>query len=104
MSSMPAGKNRSNNDLKSIPGVGKNIEQHLRGIGIETVEDLKGKDPEELYRQDCLRKGFQEDRCLLYVFRLAVYYAEHDSHEPEKLKWWYWKDSVLDKRTGKTEE
>ena len=37
-------------------------------------------------------KGFQEDRCALYVWRLAVYYAEHETHEPEKLKWWYWKD------------
>ena len=79
-------------DLKLIPGVGKNIEQHLRHIGIETVEDLRGKDPEELYVKDCLYKGFQEDRCILYVFRLAVYFAEHEAHDPEKLKWWYWKD------------
>lgn len=87
-------KKRDNNDLKTIPGVGKNIEQHLRHIGIETIEDLKGKDPEELYIKDCLFKGFQEDRCILYVFRLAVYYAEHETHEPEKLKWWYWKDKA----------
>ncbi len=80
------------NDLKTIPGIGENIAGHLRRIGIETVEDLKGKDPEELYAKDCLAKGFQEDRCILYVFRLAVYYAEHEIREPEKLKWWYWKD------------
>ena len=30
-------------------------------------------------------KGFQEDRCALYVWRSAVYYAEHESREPEKL-------------------
>ena len=66
-------------DLRRIPGVGKNIEQDL---------------PEELYRLDCLYKGFQEDRCQLYVFRLAVYYAEQTVHEPEKLKWWYWKDKT----------
>ena len=29
---------------------------------------------------------------MLYVFRCAVYFAEHEQHEPEKLKWWYWKD------------
>lgn len=82
----------NNSNLKNIPGIGKNIERHLNNIGIETVEDLRGKDPEELYLKDCLFKGFQEDRCILYVFRLAVYYAEHETHEPEKLKWWYWKD------------
>ena len=36
--------------------------------------------------------GFQDDKCVLYVFRCAVYFAEHEQHEPEKLKWWYWKD------------
>ncbi len=87
-----ASTKRNKNDLKVIPGIGENIEKHLRNIGIETVEDLKGKDPEELYLKDCMFKGFQEDRCILYVFRLAVYYAENEKHEPEKLKWWYWKD------------
>lgn len=87
-----AGRKRNGSDLKTIPGIGKNIEQHLHNIGIETVEDLRGKDPEELYLKDCMFKGFQEDRCILYVYRLAVYYAEHESSEPEKLKWWYWKD------------
>ncbi len=87
-----ASTKRNKSDLKIIPGIGENIEKHLRNIGIETVEDLKGKDPEELYLKDCMFKGFQEDRCILYVFRLAVYYAENEKHEPEKLKWWYWKD------------
>lgn len=85
-------KEDKDNDLKHIPGVGANMEQHLRNIGIQRIDDLVGKDPEELYRMDCLEKGFQEDRCVLYVFRCAVYFAEHQQHEPKKLKWWYWKD------------
>ena len=64
-------------DLRKIPGVGENIEQDLLNLGIRTVADLKGKDPDELYKQDCLYKGFQEDKCQLYVFRMAVYFAEH---------------------------
>lgn len=79
-------------DLKTIPGVGKSIEQHFFTIGIHTVADLRGADPEELYLKDCAAQGCKTDRCLLYVFRLAVYYANNDIHEPEKLKWWYWKD------------
>lgn len=79
-------------ELRNIPGIGKNIEQDLAHIGINSISDLKGKDPEDLYKRDCLYKGFQEDRCQLYVFRLAVYYANNERHEPEKLKWWYWKD------------
>ena len=64
-------------ELRQIPGVGKNIEEDLNNIGIWKIRDLIGKYPEELYRLDCLYKGFSEDRCQLYVFRLAVYYAEN---------------------------
>ncbi len=85
-------------DLRKIPGVGKHIERDLQNIGIRQVSDLKGKDPEELYRQDCLAKGFVEDRCQLYVFRLAVYFAEHETHDAQKLKWWYWKDKTYPQR------
>jgi hypothetical protein len=49
-------------------------------------------------RLDCMKKGFQDDRCVLYVFRCAVYFAEHEQHEPEKLKWWYWKDKDYPER------
>ena len=79
-------------DLQRIPGIGANMEQHLNNIGIRCVADLKGRDPEELYHLDCLKKGFQDDKCVLYVFRCAVYYAEHEQPDPKKLKWWYWKD------------
>lgn len=82
----------SKNDLKNIPGVGKNMEQHFFNIGIFTIDDLIGKNPEELFLKDCSVKGFQDDRCVLYVFRLAVYYANNSVRDPEKLKWWNWKD------------
>ena len=71
-------KNRTS-DLKKIPGVGANMEQHLRNIGIHHISDLRGKDPEELYRLDCVKKGFQDDRCVLYVFRCAVYFQNMSS-------------------------
>jgi len=84
-------------DLTTIPYVGKNTKEDLLLLGITCVEDLVGKDPEELFFLDCLRKKRQEDRCQLYVFRMAVYYAEHENREEEKLKWWYWKDKVYQK-------
>lgn len=85
-------------DLQKIPGIGANMEKHLHNIGIMCVADLVGKNPEELYHLNCLKKGYQDDRCVLYVFRCAVYYAEHEEHEPEKLKWWYWKDKEYPER------
>lgn len=86
-------------DLRTIPYIGKNTKQDLQKIGITCVEDLKGKDPEKLYLQDCNIKGYQEDRCQLYVFRMAVYYADHDVWDDEKLKWWYWKDQEYHKES-----
>jgi len=79
-------------DLIKIPGVGPDMEQHLIDIGIKSIEDLKGKNAEELFEKSCQHAGCRIDRCVLYVYRLAVYYAENEVHEKQKLKWWNWKD------------
>lgn len=80
-------------DLKTIPGVGKNMAGHLEALGITCVEDLAGRDPEELYLQDCARFPAETlDRCCLYVYRLAVAWAEGRVKDPEKMKWWNWTD------------
>ncbi len=86
-------KNSQNtNELQIIPGVGKSIAEDLRNIGIQTVADLKGKDPEKLYAMSNHFEGAVQDRCLLYVYREAVYFSENKNPDPEKLKWWNWKD------------
>ena len=61
-------------------------------IGSKRISDLKGKNPEALYSQTCVKDGIQVDRCALYVCRSSVYFAETENPDPEKLKWWYWKD------------
>ena len=87
-------KEQSIKELCIIPGVGKSIANDLWNIGIRTVADLEGKDPEFLYDLSNNYAGIVQDRCLLYVFRCAVYFADtpSDDHEAEKLKWWKWKD------------
>lgn len=79
-------------DLTEIPYVGKSIAGDFRRIGINKISDLAGKDPEKLYRKICAAQGCQVDRCVLYVCRSSVYFAETDNPTPEKLKWWHWKD------------
>ncbi|KKU81510.1 MAG: hypothetical protein UY07_C0016G0009 [Parcubacteria group bacterium GW2011_GWA1_47_8] len=79
-------------NLQTIPGVGKAVAEDLWNIGINSVADLKGKDPQKLYDASNRFEGMIQDRCLLYVFRCAVYYASHRIHDSEKLKWWNWKD------------
>lgn len=82
-------------ELMIIPGVGKSISKDLYSIGIKSISDLKGKDPQKLYVKSNKYAGVVQDRCLLYVFRCAVYFAETESKKlkPEKLKWWNWKDN-----------
>ena len=87
--------------LTVIPGVGKSIAGDLWKIGIKKVPDLCGKDPEVLFDRSNLLAGTVQDRCLLYVFRCAVYYAEtaEQDRDSEKLKWWNWKDAKLQHRS-----
>ena len=79
-------------ELQQIPGVGKSIAEDLWKLNIRSIRDLKNRDPERLYFKHCAQKGLLVDRCVLYVFRCAVYYASTKRHKPELLKWWNWKD------------
>jgi Pathogenicity locus len=86
------GKQSVLREFRQIPGVGKRIAEDLWNLGLRSVSDLKNQDPEDLYLRLCALQGTHIDRCMLYVFRCAVYYASNDSHDPELLKWWNWKD------------
>lgn len=81
-------------ELQKIPGIGKTGEQDLIKLGYPTIKSLRGADPEEMYTRECIEKGVQVDRCVLYVYRCAVYYANTPEQERDakKLKWWNWKD------------
>jgi hypothetical protein len=78
--------------LQAIPGVGPSIARDLRELGIRRVADLKGRDPERMYRRLITLRRAHQDRCLLYVFRCAVYYASTPRPRRELLDWWRWKD------------
>ena len=79
-------------DLQRIPGIGPSMAADLLSLGIDSVAALRGQDPEQLYQRLCQQVGRPVDRCVLYVFRCAVYFAENTVHDPELLKWWHWKD------------
>jgi hypothetical protein len=83
--------------LRVIPGIGPSLARDLHDLGIHTVAALKGRDPEEMYRQLIGLRGTYQDRCVLYVFRCAVYYGSTKRHRPERLLWWNWSDKGLGK-------
>lgn len=79
-------------ELRKIPGVGERLAMDLYDIGVRSIADLKDADPERLYSKLSMKRGKHIDRCVLYTFRCAVYYASRAKHDPELLKWWNWKD------------
>jgi hypothetical protein len=81
-------------EFEKIPGVGKSIALDLWELGLRSISELRNNDPEKLYAKHCKQKGQPVDRCLLYVFRCAVYFASHKKHNPKLLLWWNWKDAL----------
>jgi Pathogenicity locus len=78
--------------LLVIPGIGPSLAADLCLLGIRKVESLEGRDPEALYRKLQKLVGRPVDRCVLYTFRCAVYFASESKPDPAKLKWWLWMD------------
>jgi len=79
-------------EFQIIPGVGKSLSKDFVDLGYQKVNELKGESPEIMYQNLMALRGHYIDRCVLYVFRCAVYYASNSVYEPELLKWWNWKD------------
>jgi hypothetical protein len=79
-------------EFQKIPGVGKSISNDLWNIGLRSLEQIKNKKPEMLYKKLCEYQGVRVDPCVLYVFRCAVYFTNHSEYDPELLKWWNWMD------------
>ncbi len=83
-----------NKEFQSIPGVGKSLNKDFLDLGYKEINELKGENPETMYQNLMNLRSAHIDRCVLYVFRCAVYYASNSIHEPELLKWWHWKDGA----------
>jgi hypothetical protein len=82
-------------DLQHIPGIGPSLARDLVDLDIRRVADLRRRNPERLYEQLIALRGVHQDRCVLYTFRCAVYFANEPNSNPERLKWWNWQDRKL---------
>ena len=77
--------------LKRIPGMDINSVRDLLDIGIEHVDELKGRSPEALFEEiRAMREKTPGDR--LHFLRMAVYYAEADDPDTDLLQAWKWSD------------
>ncbi len=82
-------------ELQHIPGIGPSLARDFVDLGIRRVADLRRRNPERLYEQLIALRGAHQDRCVLYTFRCAVYFASEPNPDPKLLKWWNWQNRKL---------
>jgi hypothetical protein len=70
--------------LRRIPNVGPAMARDLLLLGMRSVEDAVGKDPDVLYEQLCTVTGNRQDPCVRDVFAAVVAYAGGGPSRP----WW----------------
>jgi len=70
--------------LTAIPNVGPKIARKLLALGVHGPDDLRGRDPDELFARLCALDGRRHDPCLLDTFAAAVEYADGGPPRP----WW----------------
>lgn len=71
-------------ELTEIPNVGPAVARTLERLGVGGVDDLRGRDPQELFDRLCRLDGRRHDPCLLDTFAAVVDYADGGPPRP----WW----------------
>lgn len=82
-------------ELQRAPGIGPSLAQDLHDLGVHSLAGLARRDPERLYERLIRLRGQHQDRCVLYAFRCAVYFARTPRPKPHLTKWWNWKGREL---------
>lgn len=59
-------------------------------LGVTSLDDLAGRDPQGLYDALCRLKGQKVDICCLDVMHCAVAQARNPHLPPEQRDWFWW--------------
>jgi hypothetical protein len=76
----------SESDLRQLPNVGPAMARLLIRLGIEQAEDLRGRDPEQLFQRLCEVDGRPHDPCVLDTLTAVVDYTNGAPARP----WWFY--------------
>ena len=74
--------------LTDLPNVGAAIAGDLRLLGIETPQQLVGRDAWELYESLCRKTGLRHDPCVIDVFLSITDFMQGGEPQP----WWHYTD------------
>ena len=70
--------------LQDLPNIGAAMTRDLNLLGIQTPNDLIGRDAYALYEELCVRTGMRHDPCVLDVFLSVVHFMAGGPAQP----WW----------------
>jgi hypothetical protein len=57
---------------------------------MKSVNQLKARDADGLYRRMCEISGERQDPCVLDTYRCAIEQARDPNLPDEQRDWWYW--------------
>lgn len=77
-------------ELKDLVSVGAATVLDFNLLGINSIDDLRDNDANELYERLCLITHVRHDPCVEDVFRAAIEQSNNPNLESEKKNWWYW--------------
>lgn len=63
-------------ELRKLPSVSEKCCLGLYLLGIRSIDDLKGKNPNDMYEALTLRKDFYAEPCMQKMIKIAVGMAE----------------------------
>ncbi len=73
-----------NSEFLKLPNIGPATADDLARLGVTSVEQLKGCDPQELYDRISAMDGVKHDICVLDVFSAIIENAKTGEAKP----WW----------------
>ena len=76
--------------LKDLTSVGPTFLADFKLLGVDSVANLKRRNPKRMYDQLCRLKRQRLDPCCLDVFVAAVAQAKDPELPVEQRQWWYW--------------
>jgi len=76
--------------LKDLVSVGPAMLEDFELLGVQTVAQLRRRNPQRMYRELCRIRGQRIDPCCLDTFMAAVAQARDPELPIEQRQWWYW--------------
>ncbi len=76
--------------IKDLVSIGPAMLEDFEVLGIDSVAQLRRRNPQRMYRELCRIKKQVIDPCCLDVFVAAVAQAKDPNLPIEQRRWWYW--------------